>query len=147
MNTGYREETADSITLNFMNAGYYTFEEISVVCQPTAKLAEYTAARKENVLENIVLDANEISGTIHADRAEALLIAIPYSQGWTAWVDGAETELKKANTMYVALELEEGDHEIVLRYPAVNTPLVAPPSSISPCFFIVITIFPMEKLP
>ncbi len=116
VNTGYREETADSITLNFMNAGYYTFEEISVVCQPTAKLAEYTAARKENVLENIVLDANEISGTIHADRAEALLIAIPYNQGWTAWVDGAETELKKANTMYVALELEEGDHEIVLRY-------------------------------
>ena len=31
------------------------------------------------------------------------------NRGWTAWVDGTETELKKANTMYMALELEEGN--------------------------------------
>lgn len=112
VNTGYRADPAGTITLSFMNPGYYSFDRYTVVCQPTAELAGYTAARRQDVLEHIVLDTNSISGTIHAEKDEALLLSIPYSQGWTAWVDGTETELKKANTMYMALELEEGEHEI-----------------------------------
>ncbi len=116
VNTGYRTGAAGTITLSFLTAGYYTFDSYSVVCQPTAELEEYTAQRKQDVLENITLDTNSISGTIHAEKDEALLLAIPYSEGWSAWVDGEKTDLKQANTMYMALELEAGDHEIVLRY-------------------------------
>lgn len=94
VNTGYRADPAGTITLSFMNPGYYSFDRYTVVCQPTAELAGYTAARRQDVLEHIVLDTNSISGTIHAEKDEALLLSIPYSQGWTAWVDGTETELK-----------------------------------------------------
>lgn len=90
VNTGYRADPAGTITLSFMNPGYYSFDRYTVVCQPTAELAGYTAARRQDVLEHIVLDTNSISGTIHAEKDEALLLSIPYSQGWTAWVDGTE---------------------------------------------------------
>lgn len=96
VNTGYRADPAGTITLSFMNPGYYSFDRYTVVCQPTAELAGYTAARRQDVLEHIVLDTNSISGTIHAEKDEALLLSIPYSQGWTAWVDGTETEIKKS---------------------------------------------------
>ena len=62
------------------------------------------------------MEANRISGEIQLDQAKALCITIPYSEGWTATVDGVETELKRANTMFMEMELEPGSHEIVLTY-------------------------------
>ena len=52
-----------------------------------------------------------------------MVLAIPYSKGFTAYVDGEKTELKKANTMYMAVELEEGHHTIQLIYctPYIKT--------------------------
>lgn len=44
------------------------------------------------------------------------MLSVPYSQGFTAYVDGKETKLQKANTMFMALELEPGEHEIRLTY-------------------------------
>ncbi|WP_368217140.1 YfhO family protein, partial [Blautia wexlerae] len=41
---------------------------------------------------------------------------VPYSKGFTAYVDGKETKLQKANTMFMALELGPGSHEIRLTY-------------------------------
>lgn len=72
--------------------------------------------RKQDVLEQVEVEANRISGEIQLDQAKALCITIPYSEGWTATVDGVETELKRANTMFMAMELEPGSHEIVLTY-------------------------------
>jgi uncharacterized membrane protein YfhO len=45
-----------------------------------------------------------------------LCFSIPYSKGWTAFVNGKKTELLRANTMYMALPLKAGDYEIVLKY-------------------------------
>ena len=44
------------------------------------------------------------------------MISLPYSKGFQAYVDGQKTELKQANTMYMALELKKGAHEIRLTY-------------------------------
>ena len=44
------------------------------------------------------------------------MIALPYSTGFTAYVDGKKTDIKQANTMYMALNLAEGEHEIRLTY-------------------------------
>ena len=44
------------------------------------------------------------------------MISLPYSKGFQAYVDGQKTELKQANTMYMALELTKGDHEIRITY-------------------------------
>ena len=59
---------------------------------------------------------NEITGTINVDKEKLLVLTIPYSKGWTAYVDGKEYETEKVNYMYTGIFLEEGEHEIRLSY-------------------------------
>ena len=43
-------------------------------------------------------------------------VAIPYSSGWKASVDGRETEIYQANGMYMGIPVSAGDHKIELTY-------------------------------
>ena len=70
----------------------------------------------EEALENVKMGTNEITGDISVSERKALVLSVPYSKGFTAYVDGKETKLQKANTMFMALELEPGSHEIRLTY-------------------------------
>ena len=78
--------------------------------------AEETAARKENVLENMEIGTNRISGQIHLSENKILCLAFPYSTGWTAWVDGEKTDIQKVNYQYMGLNLTPGTHSIRLHY-------------------------------
>ena len=116
VNAGYSAEGLQTITVVFQQAGHYSFDSCSVVCQPVENLNSYVEDRKQESLEHVKIGTNRISGEIELSEAKALCLTIPYSEGWTAQVDGVETELKRANTMFLALELEPGRHEIVLTY-------------------------------
>ena len=77
----------------------------------------------EDKLENVSFHAykdsnstNEITGEISVKENKILLLTIPYSDGWTAYVDGKRTDLLRANTMFSAIELSKGRHTVRLNY-------------------------------
>lgn len=115
-NLGYWKTGRRTMTLTFENTGIYSYDKLKVVCQPMKNIEQSTSALGEEVLRDVRMDTNEIQGTITVSAPKALLLAVPYSEGFKAYVDGEETELKQANTMYMALELAEGSHEIRLVY-------------------------------
>ena len=115
-NTGYSEKGRYTITLTFENTGVYSFDSLKIYCQPMTEIDSQTSKLGEEVLTDVKIGNNEINGKISLSDTKALVLSIPYSEGWTAYVDGEETELKEANTMYMALELPKGDHEIHLVY-------------------------------
>ena len=115
-NTGYSEKGRHTITLTFENTGVYSFDSLKIYCQPMTEIDSQTSKLGEEVLTDVKIGNNEINGKISLSDTKALVLSIPYSEGWTAYVDGEETELKEANTMYMALELRKGDHEIHLVY-------------------------------
>ncbi len=116
VNAGYSPEGLQTVTVVFQSVGHYSIDEISVVCQPVGSLSGYVGERKQDTLEGMEIGTNSISGEIHLDQAKALCFTVPYSEGWSALVDGEEVKLQRANTAFMALELEAGDHEIVLTY-------------------------------
>lgn len=122
-NTGYGKNGKRTITLTFEKTGVYSFEDLRIVCQPMSKITEQTEKLGEEVLTDLSVETNRITGSISLSAPKALVLSVPYSSGFRAYVDGQETELKKANTMYMALELTEGDHEIELVY---CTPFLVP---------------------
>lgn len=79
----------------------------------------------DNKLENVKIEANNITGNISVDKNKLLVLSIPYQKGWTAYVDGKETEIKKANLMYSGIFLEPGDHDIklVFKRPGIKASL------------------------
>ena len=115
-NIGYSNGACNEIKISFQNTGVYTYDKLRVVCQPMDEIEKKTSALREETLQNVKMTTNKIKGTIDVSKKKALVLSIPYSDGFKAYVDGKEVELKKANTMYMAMELEKGHHEIELVY-------------------------------
>ncbi len=79
----------------------------------------YTAkvdALRADSLQNVKFGTNKVTGSLNASADEVLCVAIPYSDGWTAYVDGEETETFTANGQYIGLNVSKGEHKVELRY-------------------------------
>ena len=96
--------------------GSYSLDDMSVVVQPMDEFDGQIDALKENVLDNVELPTNGVRGTIDASKDELLFLSIPYSDGWSATVDGAEANIICANTAFMGIALSTGRHSIELRY-------------------------------
>lgn len=119
---GYAKGAQTELKLTFPQTGTYTFDQLEVLCLSMDKLPEYTKKLQQDTLESVVIKGNEVTGNITLDQEKTLCLSIPYSTGWKAYVDGKETKIHQANLMYMAIELDSGNHEIRLVYktPGLN---------------------------
>ncbi len=113
---GYAKKAVTSVTITFSHRGTYSFDSMQIVCQPMESYAGQVAARKQDVLAKVKLGTNTVSGEISLDKPKLLVLSIPYSKGWRAFIDGVPTKLYQANTMYMALDLDAGSHTVKLTY-------------------------------
>lgn len=134
------DEEISKINLQFSD-GDYIMDGIEVFCLPMDSYAERALSLGEDVLENIVVGTNSITGDITLDEEKILVLSIPYSRGWSATVNGASMELLQANTAFMALPLPPGHHEIELSYITPGLRLGAAISLIGLISFIGICIF------
>ena len=67
-------------------------------------------------LEVTSYDATSLNGTVTAKEAGLLFLTIPYSEGWSAWVDGNKTEITPVNDALMAIKLDAGKHDIRIEY-------------------------------
>lgn len=116
LSAGYSEMAKTKLTFTFEHPGIYTFSDLTVIEQPMDDFGAQTDVLKTDVLKNVQINTDEITGEIELENQKILYLSVPYSKGWTAFVDGKETELLQANTMYMALPLEAGKHTIRLVY-------------------------------
>ena len=116
VNLHYTEDAVTSITITFSKAGVYSFDSIEIICQPMDSYVEQVASLTRTGLENVDIGADTIRGNISLDKPQVLCFSVPYSDGWTAYVDGEETTLYQANIKNMALLLDAGDHDVNLVY-------------------------------
>lgn len=125
VNLGYSKKAVKSITITFPSVGVYSFDNLNVICQPMTDFASQIDALRADVLENVSIQNDLITGKISLDTPKLLCLSIPYSKGWTAYVNGEQMALLQTNTMYMGLSLPAGDHSIRLVYetPGLRTGL------------------------
>ena len=117
INMGYTDRAEEmEIVLQFSRQGIYHLGGLTALAQPMEQIDEQTSALAETPMENIMIDTNQIRGTLAVSEDKFLCIAVPYSKGWTAYVDGAETEVKCLNGIYNGFEVAQGEHEILMVY-------------------------------
>ncbi|MCC8065266.1 MAG: YfhO family protein [Clostridiales bacterium] len=117
-NLGYSEEGVTTCTIRFNTKQTYTIDEIQVLCIPVEDYVEQVTALGETVLENVTEGTDTVTGDITMASDGVLVLSIPYVDGWTAYVDGEETELIQANTGFSGIALSAGTHSIRLKYVA-----------------------------
>lgn len=121
INFGCAQEPITEITISFPRVGIYSYDSIKVACKPMGDFSKRIDALKKCTLEHMKMDHDTISGNIDADKDRWLCLAVPYSSGWRAYLDGKETALYRANIQYMAVQIPTGEHEIRLVY---ETPLL-----------------------
>ena len=127
---GYSDDPLEEVAVKFPRRGVYTFRELKVVCQPMEKYPAQAEELRACTLEDLDLHelphsgaTSRITGRITVPQAEKgssgrriLCLQLPCSRGLQARVDGQKVPLLQADTMFSALILEPGTHEIELRY-------------------------------
>ncbi len=61
-------------------------------------------------------DDTEINGTFTAENDGVLYTSIPYDGGWTAYIDGEETEVTSIKDALMCIPVKAGSHELTLKY-------------------------------
>lgn len=77
----------------------------------------------EQTFEMTLFSDTLIEGNMEVEKAGHLVFSIPCEEGWSIYVDGKETEPDPFKDALLAVALEEGTHEIVLKYetPGLKT--------------------------
>ena len=116
VNMGYSLEPKQRFTIEFPYQGTYKISSLNVYSQPMNRYPVMLSRLRENALENIAFNNNKLTGTVDSNRDKILCLSIPYSEGWKAKVNGKETEIHRANIMYMAIPIKKGSNAIELSY-------------------------------
>lgn len=115
-NMGYSKEPVKKIKIKFQNKGFYKVDSLKVMSQPMNSYPEQVNRLKEDTMENTVFSPNRINGNIKLDKTKLLCLSIPYSKGWSAYIDGEKAEVLRTNSIYSGVIVDPGNHQIELRY-------------------------------
>lgn len=66
-------------------------------------------------IESPVKDSS-ITGTLYTENSGFLFLPIPYEKGWTACVDGIETEILRTDAGFVSIPVGAGEHNFAFTY-------------------------------
>jgi uncharacterized membrane protein YfhO len=116
VNTGYSKIKKHWIRMTFPEKGIYNCDQIEVYSLSMDHVKDQLNELRRDSLQNIKESNNRIEGDANLAQKGIMVLSIPYSKGWSATVDGEKAKLFKANIMYSALALPEGEHHITLTY-------------------------------
>lgn len=116
VNLGSGKDSKKSVIITFPTPGTFSFESLGIYSYPLKKYTAQALSLRDGELQNVSVAGSTISGTTELENAGWMQFSIPYSKGWSAFVDGKEEALTVSDTMYMGLYLEEGAHKILLTY-------------------------------
>ena len=115
-NLGVGGAGRNTITLTFSSEGKYEYDAIELFALPMENYEARAQKLKANSLENAYVDSSHITGDITAESDSMLQFAVPYSKGFTLYIDGEKAETVRSDLMYLAALITAGSHHIELKY-------------------------------
>ncbi len=116
---GYIENSVDNIRIYFDTPGDYRIDQIQIFARSAEQLNECKELfykHADIASADYQISGNSVSVSSVSDHDRYLYLAIPYSDGWRACVDGEETEILRANYAFMAIPVKAGEHNIELKY-------------------------------
>ncbi len=113
---GYNEEAQTQITLTFDKVGEYSFDDLSIVCQEMEGFNSYVDKLQQTPVTNYTESTNCIEAQVETDETKVVFFSTPNTPGWSATVDGKEVEIINANTAFIGIKVDAGQHDIKLKF-------------------------------
>lgn len=115
-NLGVGGAGKNNITVSFSIVGEYKYDDIELIALPMDSYTEKAQSLKAHALENSYVDGKHITGDITVESDSLLQFSVPYSKGFTAFVDGEKVDTVKTDLMYLSVPVSAGTHSVELRY-------------------------------
>lgn len=125
---GYDSENRENVVLTFETIGNYTMKELEVICQPMDGFSAQVQALNGVLPDRMDVSVNRLEADFSLAEAQTVCLAIPYSEGWTAVVDGNPEQTFCADVMFTGLKLPGGEHHLVMTY---KSPWLLPGAALS----------------
>lgn len=68
--------------------------------------------------DSVVFDNDSVECTIELNEDSVVILAIPYSDGWSATIDDTPATVYNSDIYYMAVNVEKGQHHLKYRYSA-----------------------------
>ena len=81
-----------------------------------AILSNAVSAADSSTVEITACEPNRLTYNVHAENDKVLVFSEIYYPGWTATVDGVETEVGRVNYILRAISVKAGDHKVELSF-------------------------------
>jgi uncharacterized membrane protein YfhO len=109
-------ENAVRITLETQGQPELRDEQFAVLdLDALAECAERIRVKSSSVRE-LEIQAGKVTCTVDGEPGQRLLLSIPYSQGWTARVNGQKTEIGAFEDALIQIPLVQGENHITMQY-------------------------------
>lgn len=115
-NLGSGAPGRNSIKLIFSKQSSFTYDSIKLWAVPMDTYEQRVRALAEDEFRDVRVSGRGISGSIEAPQDRIMQFAVPYSAGWSAFLDGERVETMRSDLLYTAIVLPAGRHEVELRY-------------------------------
>lgn len=108
----------DTITIEFERTGKYTFDKMYSSSQPLETIVSNADDLALSDTVDTSFEEDKVKSTVSSSSEDKrwIFYSIPYSSGWSATIDGEPAEIVKADTAFMAVQVDGNDHEIVLTY-------------------------------
>lgn len=128
------------VTVRFEVVGGVKIYSMPVLYSLDSKLAKQSLLDLSSHSLTIQSISNtKIQATIDATSDKPILfLSIPYSDGWSIYVDGKKEKKLKLYNAFLGVKLKSGKHQIELKY---ETPGFLIGLVISVCSFIILTVY------
>lgn len=104
------------IVISFQAPESFPADHLKVYSYDFSNFEECIGERKSIPVSNISVTTNRIACDIVPDQSQIVCIAVPYSRGWKAYVDGEAVRIYQMNDMFMGIEISEGAHHIEMKY-------------------------------
>ncbi len=115
LNLGHSEETIDRIKVTFENAGIYTYDNLLIYTRSEESIMRNIESLNP-VGGDIAITSNTICAEVEAKHDSNILLTVPYSTGWTCYIDGVKSDMFMADNAFIGIPITSGVHKVTLQY-------------------------------
>lgn len=137
LNLGYTKGPVNQILIRFNKPGDYQLDDIQVY-QRTNQTLERSIQGLHPLAYDTEFRTNRMLFNIYADSAQTALVTMPYSKGWSAWIDGVPTSIHLADIAFMAVNMPKGNHILEFQY---RTPYLLPGLIITAISFFLFALW------
>ena len=105
--------------------------------------AQMLSVLGDEQLEVTSYDSTSLSGHVEVLEDGLLFLSVPYSEGWSAEVDGQPAEIVPIQDALMGLELEKGSHDITIRYSPAGFKAGVAISAVSVILIALVAVMPL----